>query len=155
VLIGEAAARPAGEVVGNGAVGDGHGAVAGVADAAAAATASGRPKAPSREGLIVAHGGPCHGHRRPHERSAHLNGVDVDTGTLVYVRVAGDHRAAIDDDRARTVGVDAAASVAGVVVANNAIVDRQRPAAVRRVLHHHAAAVGGRVIIGDDHVCQG
>ena len=148
VFIGKAATHSCGEVVLDRAAGDGDDAVAGVADAAAAGGDSGG------QGLVVADDGPGHHHRGSNEHGAHLNRVDVNARTLVEVGVAGDHRAAIDDDRAQAIGIDAAARVAGVVVADRAVGDGQRPGAVDRVLHDHAAAVGGRVVVGDDHVEQ-
>src|SRR5262249_10273733 len=80
---------------------------------------------------------------------------DVNPRALVHVGVAGDYRPGADGDRAGAVRVDAAAGVAGVVVADRAVVHRQRPGAVGRVLHHHPAAVGVGDVVGDHHVGQG
>src|SRR5262249_14247621 len=46
------------------------------------------------------------------------------------------------------------AGVASVVVADDAVVDRQLPRFANAVLHGYTAAVGGGDVIGDDHVVQ-
>src|SRR3974390_2163018 len=41
-----------------------------------------------------------------------------------------------------------------MVVANDGVVDGQGPGTFDRVEHHQATAVGGRAVVGDDHVRQ-
>src|SRR5262249_47680770 len=75
-------------------------------------------------------------------------------GALVDGGVARDDGAGVDEDLAHAVLVDAAAGVARVVVTDDAVVGRERPGHVDRVLKHHAAAVGGRDVVGEDHVVE-
>src|SRR5262249_60505156 len=83
-----------------------------------------------------------------------LDGVQPDAGALVDRGVAAD-AAEIDEDPARAVGVDAAVAVAGLVVAEGAVVGRQRPGRADGVLEDDAAAVGRGTVVADDHVGQG
>src|SRR5262249_933254 len=116
VFVGEAAARPAGEVVRHGAVGESDGAVARVADAA---TAAGNSRG---EGRVVADDRSCHVHGGSHKRAALLDRIDIDARALILIGVTRNHGTGIDDDGPRAVGIDTAASVAGVIVADRAAV---------------------------------
>src|SRR5262249_43834740 len=80
-----------------------------------------------------------------------VDGVEPDGGALVGAGVADQLRAA-DDDLARADGVDAAARVAGVVVADDGVVQRQRPGRVDGVLHEDAAAGARGAGVGHDAV---
>src|SRR5262249_52124573 len=110
VLVAEAATYPTGEVVGEGAAGDGDGAVAGVADSAADVVCG--------DGRVVADQGPRDGQVGALEHVAHLDGVEPDAGALIHGGVTSDHRASVDEDLARAIGLNAAAGVTGAVVAN-------------------------------------
>src|SRR5262249_11837270 len=105
--------------------------------------------------LVIADDGPVHRQGRALERGTHLDGVEPDAGALVDARVAGDDGAGIDEGPTGAVGIDAAAGIAGAIVRDRAVVDGQRPGgAGRGVLHGDTAAVGGRDVVGDDHVGQ-
>src|SRR6185295_10817915 len=111
-------------------------AVAGVADAAAEPTRGGeRAVAADHDASCVQVGAI--------EGSPDLDGVEPNAGALVDRRVAGEGAACVDGDLALAGGVDAAARVAGPVVADRRIVQRERERSGRRGALH-AAAVGGR-----------
>src|SRR5262249_36727892 len=133
VLVAEAAADASGEVVGHRAVAEGDGAVAGVADAAADVVRG--------HGHVAADQAARDGQVGRLEDGPVLDGVQPDAGALVDRGVAGD-AAEIDEDPTRAVLVNAAAGVAGLVVADRAVVDRQRPGRADGVLEDDAAAVG-------------
>src|SRR5262249_34551260 len=144
VLVAEAATYPTGEVVGEGAAGDGDGAVAGVADSAADVVCG--------DGRVVADQGPRDGQVGALEHVAHLDGVEPDAGALIHGGVTSDHRASVDEDLARAIGLNAAAGVTGAVVANRGVVESQGPGGAVRVLHGDAATVSRGRVVGDDHV---
>src|SRR5262249_16617426 len=81
------------------------------------------------------------------------DGVEPDAAALVGGGVAGGDGAGVDVDDARAIGVDATARVARVVVADRAVVDRERPeSASRGVLHGDTAAIAAGGVAGNDHV---
>src|SRR5262249_13420949 len=140
VLVAKAAAGRAGEVIGDGAVGEGDGAVAGVAEGPGQAV----------EGRVAGDHDAVHGQ----VGAVVVIDVEADGGSLVDAGVAAEHAAGVDEHVALADGVDAAAGVAGLVVADRAVVDRQRPGGVDLVVDRDAGAGAGADVIGEDHVGQ-